>query len=55
MWGMAEVMEYTGMSRKGATRLLNLKSCPKLPRKKGQTFRVPKEAFIRWFEGGKYE
>lgn len=52
MWGVKEIMEYTGMSRKAVIRMLNIAGCPKLPRSKGQTFRVPKVAFINWFEGG---
>lgn len=55
MWGVEDVMAYTGLSRKAAIRMLNLESCPKLPRSKKQKFRVPREAFIKWFVGGQYE
>jgi len=50
--GLKEVTELLQISRKEATRILNLPGCPTLPRcRKGQ-FRVPKEALIRWLENG---
>lgn len=55
MWGVQEVMNYTGMSRKAVIRLLNTKGCPVMPRKKKEKFRVPREAFIKWIEGGSYD
>lgn len=55
IWGIADVMQYTGLSRKAVTHLLNSKTAPVLPRKKNEKFRIPKEAFIKWFNGGSYE
>ena len=55
VWGIAEVMAYTGMSRKAVIKMLNKSGAPVLPRKKNETFRIPKEAFIEWFRGGNYE
>lgn len=55
VWGIREVMQYTGLSRKAVTHLLNCKTAPVLPRKKNEKFRIPKDAFVEWFKGGKYE
>lgn len=55
VWGLADVMAYTGMSRKAATKLLKESGAPVLPRKKNEKFRIPKDAFIEWFKGGQYE
>lgn len=49
MWGMKEVMEYLGVSRTMATRVLNMKGCPILPREKFGSYKVRKEAFIEWW------
>lgn len=49
---ITDVMEYLQVGRRKATEILNRKSCPKLPRHKGQTFIVPRQAFIEWVEGG---
>ncbi len=46
--GIEEVMKLLGCGRPTATRLLNTKGCPTLPRKKGQTFKVEKNAFMAW-------
>jgi len=43
------VADKLGISTKAATRILNLPGCPVFPRSKGQTFRVPEEAFEEWF------
>ena len=48
--GINEVMEMLHISRKMATHILNMPGCPILPRHKGQTFRVRKQAFIEWFK-----
>lgn len=47
-----DVMEELGIGRKKATHLLNMKSCPKLPRKKGCKYLVPRQAFDEWVNGG---
>lgn len=52
--GVKEVMELLGVSKKYATHILNMPGCPVLPREKGQKFRVPKTAFIEWWEGENY-
>lgn len=49
---LSEVAALLGVSKKEATRILNLPGCPVLPREKNGRFRVPKEAFMRWIEGG---
>ena len=46
--GMTEVIELYGFSRKEATRLLNTKGCPVLPRRSGQPYRIVKEEFENW-------
>ena len=46
--GMTEVIELYGFSRKEATRLLNTKGCPVLPRQSGQPYRIVKEEFENW-------
>ena len=46
--GIEEVMKLLGVGRPTATRILSTKGCPTLPRKKGQTFRVDKAAFLAW-------
>lgn len=49
---LTEVAELLHVSKTEATRILNLPGCPTLPRVKGGRFRVPKEAFLEWVEGG---
>lgn len=46
--GIVDVMELYGFSRKEATRLLNTKGCPVLPRETGQPYRIVKEEFEQW-------
>ena len=50
--GLPEIMATLHISRKEATRILNLPGCPVLPRIKGGRFRVPKEAFLEWINSG---
>lgn len=50
--GLKEVMNKLQISYKEATRIVNLDGCPVLPRSKGQTFRIPEEAFDAWVKGG---
>lgn len=50
--GLKEVMEMLGVGKKLATHILNIPGCPVLPRKKNEKFRVPKAAFIEWWEEG---
>ena len=52
IWTITDVMEYLCVGRRTATAYLNHKNCPTLPRRKGQTFRVPREAFVAWVAGG---
>lgn len=47
--GVEEIMEMLHIGRPMATRLLQEKSCPTLPRIKGQKYRVVKNEFIAWF------
>jgi predicted DNA-binding transcriptional regulator AlpA len=46
--GIKEVTELYGFSRKEATRLLNTKGCPVLPRESGMPYRVVKDEFETW-------
>ena len=46
--GIKEVIELYGFSRKEATRLLNTRGCPVLPRESGQPYRIVKEEFEQW-------
>jgi len=46
--GIKEVTALYGFSRKEATRLLNTKGCPVLPRESGQPYRIVKEEFEHW-------
>ncbi|MBR6451395.1 MAG: hypothetical protein IKS87_01700 [Lachnospiraceae bacterium] len=50
--GTEEVMQLLNVSRKEATRILNLPGCPILPRTKWQHFRVVKEPFLAWIANG---
>lgn len=47
-----DVMQLLNLSRKEATRILNMPGCPKLPRTKRQRFRVIKDPFLEWVAGG---
>lgn len=47
-----DVMTELNVGRATATRILNMKSCPTLPRKKNQKFLVPEEAFREWVARG---
>lgn len=46
--GMNEILELYGFSRKEATRLLNTKGCPVLPRTSGMPYRIVKDEFEQW-------
>ncbi len=50
--GLKEVAKKLEVSYKEATRICSLPGCPKLPRGKGQTYRIPEEAFDKWVAGG---
>ena len=45
---ITDVMKLYGFSRKEATRLLNTKGCPVLPRDSGQPYRIVQEEFEIW-------
>ena len=47
--GIKEVMALLKCSREMATHLLSQEDCPTLPRKKGQQYRVRKDAFLSWY------
>ena len=49
---LEDVMRLLNVSRKEATRILNMPGCPKLPRTKGQRFRVIKDPFLEWIGSG---
>ena len=51
-WSLADVMAWTGLSERAATRLLNQKGCPLHKRAKNQSYKVPAKAFREWYEAG---
>jgi len=46
--GMNEILLLYGFSRKEATRLLNTRGCPVLPRESGQPYRIVRDEFEQW-------
>lgn len=46
--GIRDVIELYGFSRKEATRLLNTRGCPVLPRESGMPYRIIKDEFETW-------
>lgn len=50
-----DIMQLLGVGRDAATAIVNLPGCPCLPRKKGGTYRIPKDAFLAWIRSGDYE
>ncbi len=46
--GIKDVIELYGFSRKEATRLLNTRGCPVLPRESGMPYRIIKDEFENW-------
>lgn len=46
--GMNEILLLYGFSRKEATRLLNIRGCPVLPRESGQPYRIVRDEFEQW-------
>ncbi len=55
IWKLKDVMAYTGMSYRGAKRLLETKGCPILPREKGGEYRVPETAFKDWYDNARWQ
>lgn len=45
---METIMKDYELSREDATRYLNMKGCPVLPRKKHQPYKVVREKFEEW-------
>lgn len=50
---LKDIMELYGFSRKQATKLLNTKGCPILPRSDGQNYRVIQDEFEQWLRSRK--
>lgn len=46
--GIKGMMEYLGCGKHTATRILNTKGCPVLPRGKGGTYRIREADFDKW-------
>ena len=46
--GLKDIMALYGFSRKEATRLLNTRGCPVLPRESGWPYRVIQGEFETW-------
>lgn len=51
--GLRDVMDLYGFSRKQATRLLNTKGCPVLPRRDGDNYRLIQDEFEQWLRSRK--
>lgn len=47
--GVEEVMAMTHLGRAKVTRLLNDKTCPIVPRTKGEPYLIDREEFEEWF------
>ena len=45
---LKEIMYLYGFTRKEATKLINTKGCPVLPRESGAPYRIIKDEFERW-------
>ena len=45
---LKDIMHLYGFSRKEATKLLNTRSCPVLPRESGSPYKVIKDEFESW-------
>ena len=52
--GVEEVMAITLLGRAKVTRLLNDKTCPIVPRTKGEPYLIDRKAFMDWFEARCY-
>lgn len=52
LWGIKDIMAYTGVGRPSAERYAK-ESGLSLPRMKGGPWRVPAQAFTEWFKGRK--
>ena len=52
---LEDIMQLLGVGRDAATAIVNLPGCPCLPRKKGGTYRIPRDAFLAWIRIGEYE
>ena len=48
--GVEDVMKICSCGRATATRYLNRRDCPTLPRVKGSPYRVSEQAFLRWLK-----
>ena len=46
----SELCEIYGFGKAEATRYLNMRGCPVLPRKKGQPYKVVKSEFDEWLK-----
>ena len=45
---LRDIMELYGFTRKQATKLVNMKGCPLIPRVDGAPYRVIQDEFERW-------
>ena len=50
--GIEDVMKLYSIGRHTATRYLSMKSCPTMPRRKGQKYQVERHAFEEWLRNG---
>jgi hypothetical protein len=50
--GLRDVAALLHISEKAATKLLNRPGCPILPRTKGESYLIMRDALIRWLTDG---
>ena len=49
--GIETIMKDYNLSRKEATKYLNRKNCPTLPRQKGQNNKIARQRWEKWLLG----
>lgn len=52
LMSLRDVADWLQISEKRATKILQMPGCPILPRAKGDSYLVVKEALERWLENG---
>lgn len=52
IWGVKECQDYLGASRAETIRILNLKACPTMPRRRGQNYRIFDEDLKQFIKYG---
>ena len=52
LMSLRDVADWLQISEKRATKILQMPGCPTLPRVKGESYLVVKEALAQWLENG---